>query len=328
MTTMADPLDALRLGDLPLAPRPEFGRALRARLIDAVGPRTDPSARPTGQEATMTDTDTSPTTDTGTALVPYLAVHDGAAAIDWYRDVLGATETMRYVDDEGRVGHAELVIGTAHVFLADEFPDIGVVGPRTLGNTPVTLHLEVVDVDHTFARAVAAGAEALRPPADQSHGNRNATLVDPFGHRWMLSQPLTAESGDLAGPDDEATAREGWTVTGRPPAELGYVTIHTDDLDRARRFFGELFAWQIEDGSVEGGGHIANTRLPMGLAPSTDGRATTLFIRVDDIETYATRVEELGGRVLARNDYPSGGNAECVDDQGYRFDLFRPAPGY
>ena len=107
--------------------------------------------------------------------------------------------------------------------------------------------------------------------------------------------------------------------------------MRTGDLERARAFFGSLFDWQVEPGSQEGGGHIANTRFPMGFMQGegpSEGGPVTLYFRVDDIEPYAARVEELGGQVLARNQYPSGGNAECVDDQGFRFDLFQPAPGY
>ncbi len=67
----------------------------------------------------------------------------------------------------------------------------------------------------------------------------------------------------------------------------------------------------------------------MGMSPPPDdGRRTTAFFRVDEIGPYADKVVELGGQVLARTEYPSGGNAECVDDQGYRFDLWQPAPGY
>jgi hypothetical protein len=104
--------------------------------------------------------------------------------------------------------------------------------------------------------------------------------------------------------------------------------MRTGDLDQARASYGALFGWQIEAGNVEGGGHVANTRFPMGFAPGAEGERVTVHFRVDDIDEYARRIEELGGRVLARSDYASGAGAECVDDQGARFDLWRPAPGY
>lgn len=290
----------------------------------------------------MTDTDPSTNTPSATGqqaaasvLVPYLAVTGGAAAIDWYRDAFGAIETSRFMGDDGRIGHAELSIGTARVMLSDEYPEIGVTGPATLGGTSVTLHLEVVDVDYTHRQAVAAGATSQRPPADQGHGNRNATIVDPFGHRWMLSQPIDAGRATAAAQEGGVGGNGAdWKVTGRTPVEPGYLTFPTKDLARARSFYGALFDWEIEDGNVPGGGHIANTRFPMGIRETTadddgtSGQSTTVYFRVDDIETYATKVEELGGQVLSRNDYDSGGNAECHDDQGERFDLFRPNAGY
>ena len=81
-------------------------------------------------------------------------------------------------------------------------------------------------------------------------------------------------------------------------------------------------------GAGEGHGHVANTKLPMGFAPPGDAGPVAVFFRVDDIERYAAKVVELGGRVLSRATYASGANATCVDDQGMRFELFQPAPGY
>lgn len=331
---MPDPLDALRLPATPVAPDPAFTARLRARLEAALAPEPpDPDALPAIRLRPEEDTVTDTTTTTTNALTPYLSVGDAAAALDWYRDVLGALETNRFVGDDGRVGHAEVVIGGATMMLADEYPEVGVHAPAHYGGTPVSLHLEVVDVDHTFRLAVDAGAEVERDPSDQFHGNRNAIVTDPWGHRWMLSQPIDAERADAAAdadPGEFGDVRE-YDVSGRPPVEPGYITMQTRDLARARAFYGALFSWAVESGSVDGGGHIANTRFPMGFMQTEEpapAGAVTLYFRVDDIERYATQVEELGGQVLARNDYPSGGNAECVDDQGFRFDLFRPAPGY
>jgi PhnB protein len=132
----------------------------------------------------------------GQRVIPYLAVHDGPAAIAFYVDALGAQETMRVVMDDGRVGHAELDVGGVSFYLADEFPEIGVVSPRTVGATTSSIHLAVDDVDAVFSAAVAAGATAQSPPADQPDGARRGTLVDPFGHRWMLSQEIEPVSED------------------------------------------------------------------------------------------------------------------------------------
>jgi uncharacterized glyoxalase superfamily protein PhnB len=320
---VTDPLRALFRGVEPVDPRPAFAAELRARIEAALDPVELPERSPT-----------MPDTIQATQLItPYLSVSDANAALAYYTEYFGAFEQMRVVGDDGRVGHAEFTIGGARFMLADEYPEIGVVSPTTLGGTPTALHLVVADVDHAYRRAVEGGADGLRPPADQAHGNRNATVVDPFGHRWMLSQPIEALT------TEEYAAREhDFTVTAsRAPVEVGYLTLATPDLVRASRFYGELFGWEVVAGNGgEGHGHVANTRLPMGFAPPADGATTApgeagpvvVHFRVDDIERYAARVTELGGTVLSRATSASGGNASCVDDQGLRFDLFQPAPGY
>ncbi|NLV55756.1 MAG: hypothetical protein GXY13_09115 [Acidimicrobiales bacterium] len=332
---MTDPFDALRLPTAPVAPDPAFATRLRTRLVDTLGPPPDPV--PT---VTLRGTDPADPADPtaasfagGGALVPYIAVEGAAAALDWYRDVLGAIELNRFVEpDGGRVGHAEIAIGGSRLMISDAYPEAGVVSPATQEGSSTALQLDVVDVDHTYRRAVDAGATVLREPTDQFHGNRNAVILDPWGHRWMLSQPIDAARAEAAAdadPGDFGDVRR-YSITGRRPVEPGYLTMATGDLARARAFFTTVFDWDVEAGSEHGGGHVANTRFPLGFmegdAPASG--PVTLYFRVDDIDVYAERVEAAGGRVLARHEYPSGGNAECVDDQGFRFDLFQPAPGY
>ena len=313
---MTDPLDDLRLTDEPVAPRAEFAVDLRRRLAAALG-------RPGDGSRSGVAAGSAPAARAGT-VVPYLCVHDASAALDFYVQAFAAVEHMRVVGDDGRVGHLEFGIGEARFMMSDEYPEIDVVAPRTLGGTTFAVHLEVADVDATYERAAAAGATGIRAPADQTHGNRNATVLDPFGHRWMLSQPV--EEIDLA--TYAAREREFTVSAPRSPVELGYVTMHTGDVGRADRFFGELFAWRLEPGAAgPGHAHVANTRLPMGFAPPAGG-PPALHFRVDDVDLYALRVEALGGRVLSRDEWPSGRAARCVDDQDMAFELFEPGPGY
>ena len=117
----------------------------------------------------------------------YLCVDGAAAAIDFYREVFGATERVRIPAPEGKIGHAELAIGDSVVMLSDEYPGMGAVSPKSLGGSPVTLGVYVEDVDATFERAVAAGANAERPVENQFYGDRSGQFVDPFGHRWNVS---------------------------------------------------------------------------------------------------------------------------------------------
>jgi len=126
---------------------------------------------------------------------PYLCVRGGAAAIAFYVQAFGATELMRLAEPGGKIAHAEIKIGDAPIMLADEYPEMGVVSPQALGGSPVLIHLYVPDVDALFARAVAAGATVKRGPADQFYGDRSGTLVDPFGHTWMLATRKEEVSG-------------------------------------------------------------------------------------------------------------------------------------
>jgi PhnB protein len=119
--------------------------------------------------------------------IPYLCCQDAARAIDFYKQAFGATEVMRLAEPSGRIGHAEIKIGEAVIMLADEYPEMGVRSPLSLGGTPVAIHLYVSDVDALAERAVAAGATVLRPVADQFYGDRSGTISDPFGHRWFLA---------------------------------------------------------------------------------------------------------------------------------------------
>lgn len=127
------------------------------------------------------------------SLSPYLVCRNAASALAFYQAAFGAEEIFRMTDPaDGRIGHAELRIAGALVMIADEYPDFGAISPDTLGGTAVTLHLATEDADAAVARAEAAGALVLRPPATQSFGERSAVLLDPYGHRWMLSQNVEA----------------------------------------------------------------------------------------------------------------------------------------
>ncbi|HEU0025078.1 MAG TPA: VOC family protein [Thermoleophilaceae bacterium] len=120
-------------------------------------------------------------------VTPYLIVDGASAAIDFYRSVLGATERMRMAGPDGKVGHAELDIGDSVVMLADEHPEMDAYGPRSVGGTPVSLHVYVEDVDRVFERAIEAGGKALRPVEDKFYGDRSGGFEDPFGHHWNVA---------------------------------------------------------------------------------------------------------------------------------------------
>ncbi|MGH7424923.1 MAG: VOC family protein [Candidatus Methylomirabilales bacterium] len=118
---------------------------------------------------------------------PYLCIDGAGAAIEFYRKVFGAAERMRMPAPGGKIGHAELQIGGSVIMLSDEYPEMGMRGPKAIGGTPVTMSLYVEDVDATFDLAVEAGAKALRPVEDQFYGDRSGQFEDPFGHRWSVA---------------------------------------------------------------------------------------------------------------------------------------------
>ena len=120
-------------------------------------------------------------------VTPYLIVDGASAAIDFYTSVLGATERMRMSAPDDRVGHAELEVGDSVIMLADESPEMDARSPRTVGGTPVSLHVYVEDADSTFERAIGAGATALQQVEDKFYGDRSGSFEDPFGHRWHVA---------------------------------------------------------------------------------------------------------------------------------------------
>lgn len=126
----------------------------------------------------------------------YLIVRNAAKAIDWYKEVFGAVEEMRFPMPDGKIGHAELKLGDSHIMLADELPEQGFVGPQTLGGTGSSILLYVEDVDRTFAQALAGGATQQRPVEDKFYGDRSGTLTDPFGHQWTVSTHIEDVSED------------------------------------------------------------------------------------------------------------------------------------
>jgi PhnB protein len=124
------------------------------------------------------------------ALTPHIVVNDAAAASSWYERALGAHERQRITLPGGKVMSLELRFGDLSVMVADEFPEMGVLGPLAIGGTPVVLHLLTDDVEALWQQAIDAGAEVRHPLQDAFWGELHGQITDPFGHRWGLSQRL------------------------------------------------------------------------------------------------------------------------------------------
>jgi PhnB protein len=123
------------------------------------------------------------------SVTPYLIIKGAARAIDYYKNVFGATELFRMNGPDGKIGHAELKIGSSHVMLADENPAMGEghTSATTIGASPVSLYVYLPDVDKVVEKAAAEGAKILKPVETQFYGDRNSFIQDPFGHLWGVA---------------------------------------------------------------------------------------------------------------------------------------------
>ena len=123
-------------------------------------------------------------------ITPHIVVRGAAQAGEWYKRAFGARERSRVPLPGGKLMSVELWIGDSALMIADEFPEMGVLAPPSIGGTAVVLQLDVDDAEAVFAQAVTAGAEVRSPLADTFWGARHGQLTDPFGHRWNISQHL------------------------------------------------------------------------------------------------------------------------------------------
>ncbi|MCG5431885.1 VOC family protein [Mycobacterium sp. MYCO198283] len=304
-----DPLDVLRIDDPPVAPDPQFAARLRTRLEAAAAV---PTSLPT-EGVVMSRSDAAraalhqdPAPEPPAPLIPYLAIHDARAAIAWYADALGAESVGDpIVMDDGRIGHAELRLAGATLYLADEHPELGLRAPAPRA-VSVSLRLAVDDTDAALHRARAGGATVEREPYE-AYGSRTATILDPFGHRWMLAGPVTGRPAPI---------RRG---------DIGYVSVWTRDVDRAAAFYGHVLGWAYDRPAATADGtgrQVVNTTLPTGIFAG-DGPGTLFCCyAVDDLQTARERIVAAGGSVGATTEHEFGTTLDAADPFGQPFAVF------
>jgi uncharacterized glyoxalase superfamily protein PhnB len=235
-------------------------------------------------------------------LIPYLAVRDARAAIAWYTDALAARVVGDpYVMDDDRIGHAELEIGGAPLYLADEYPEMGLAGPED-GRVSVSLHVTVPDVDAAVERAVQVGATLTRPVYDAPYG-RTGVIIDPYGHRWMMQTPTTPPQ------------------PGPRPGDAVYLTLQVPDGARARDFYEAVLGWAAVPGRVPDGWQVEGTTPMIGIGGGSTEPGTVPMYAVDDIEVAVAAVRTAGGEAGAIERQSYGLSALCRDDQGLPFSL-------
>jgi predicted enzyme related to lactoylglutathione lyase len=307
---MADPFGALRAPVTPADPDPAFAARLRARLERALG--LPEGVAVTDIAVTPAEHETPPPAEHGAA-VPYLAVRGARGALDWYASVLGARlRGEPIIMPDGRVGHAELELAGGVIYLSEEHPEIGVRAPDP-GGVPVSLVLTVADVDAVVASAVQAGARLDRGPYE-GYGHRNATVTDPYGHRWLLQAPLpSATAGPAATP-----LRQG---------DVGYASLWVPDVARAAAFYAPVLGLGYVPAGDPRGRQATGVTPPQGL---WEGHAhPTLFCSyvVDDAVAAVARVRAAGGQADEPVQQPYGLSADCVDLDGVRFAVQQPPAG-
>jgi predicted enzyme related to lactoylglutathione lyase len=241
-------------------------------------------------------TDTTPRP----AALPYLSVANARAAIAWYTDALNANLVGDpIVMDDGRIGHAEIAIADGVLYLADEHPEYGLKAPAP-GAVSVSLMLHVDDTDAALHRAREHGA-AVEREVYENYGTRNATLIDPFGHRWMLSGPVAASVG----------IRHG---------DIGYVSIWTPDAHRAAAFYGHVLGWTYDPD----GHRVTNTELPTGISAAAGLPSLFCCYAVDDVQAARAAIAEAGGVPGEIRHTGYGVLLDATDPQGAAFAVYQP----
>jgi predicted enzyme related to lactoylglutathione lyase len=313
---VTDPLDVLRTGDLPVAPDPAFAGRLRAKLEAAANLFEQQPDRTRGVIMSGTDTAiaelTAPDTvgsgglDTAEpgGLIPYLTVADARAAIGWYVDVLGARLVGEPIEmEDGRIGHAELTLPGATLYLADEYPEIGLKGPSPQ-SVSVSLMLTVASTDETLERARERGAHVQREPYE-NYGTRTAAIVDPFGHRWMLTGPITGVAVPIQHGD------------------VGYVSVWTPDAQRAATFYGKVLGWVFDSATQR----VTNTGQRIGILSTPERHTLFCCYAVTDLAGARESIVAGGGTVGEVEELDFGTVMRATDPQGVEFAVYVPTPG-
>ena len=309
--TAPDPLeDLLATLRAPAAvdPDPTFAARLRARVERAL---LEPV--PSHPEDTTTMTTTTTAAEAVTTLhtvTPYLAVRDAREALAFYVVAFGAVPRGEPIEmPDGRIGHAEATVGDSVLMLADEFPEIGMLAPESRGGPSQSLRLEVDDPDAVVDRALTAGARLDRPVADSPYG-RTGVVLDPSGHRWMVSREAPGAAS---------------AVPPRP-GEVVYASVWTPDVARAADFYAAVLGWAIEPGPDPDDRRVTNLPTAVGLH---GGQRSTTFLcfAVPDVDAAVTVVRAAGGTADEPVDEPWGRVADCVDDQGLPFALWTGPAG-
>jgi PhnB protein len=252
------------------------------------------------------------TSSAQTSAAPRIAFKDAAKALDFYKQALGAKEKFRFQVGES-LPHAEITIGNSSIMLADEWPEGGRFSAETLGYSPISLVIQVKDVDSFAQHAVAAGMKVTRPPANQFYGHRDVLLTDPFGYLWSaytVTEEMSVEemhrrmAGMTTGPEGGQMAKKSAGVN---PVPKGFrmVTPYlvAEDglalLDFAKAAFGaeELERIIMPTGGVHGETRIGDSVLMMG--GGTPGHKPSSTLHPQALHVYVENADEVCRKAVA-----------------------------
>ena len=236
------------------------------------------------------------------AALPYLAVAGAREAIAWYGDAFGAVVIGDpIVMDDGRIGHAELSIAGGLLYLADPFPEMGLKAPAPQA-VSVSLMLHVADTDAALERARERGADVVME-VQEGYGSRRAAVIDPFGHRWMLSGPVAG------------------MVSRIQHGDIGYVSVWTGDADRAAAFYGRVLNWEYDPATHQ----VTNTTQRIGLFGVDGPRTLFCCYAVADLPAARRAILDAGGDVDAVEHFDFGAVLGASDPSGTAFAVYQPA---
>ncbi len=307
MNNSNDPLTVLHGDELPVQPDPAFAARLRARLESALSlPNRTQGVVMSGTETAIAELN-EPATEAAprSAAIPYLSVANARDAIAWYVDALNASVVGEPIAmDDGRIGHAELAIAGGVLYLADEYPELGLKAPVPQASS-VSLMLHVADTDAALERARERGARVERE-VYENYGARSATIVDPFGHRWMLSGPMTG------------------ALTPIQHGDVGYVSVWTPNADRAAAFYGHVLGWTYDPSTLPGDQYQATDR---DLQRCRRHPRCSAAMRSPTWRRARQAIAAGGGQLGEVQQFDFGTVLDATDPQGRAFAVFQAAPG-
>jgi PhnB protein len=291
---------------------------------------------------------TKPVATARVSAAPRIAFRDPAKAIEFYKQALGAKEMFRF-EVGGTIPHAELMIGDSPIDVTGEWPEGGRFSAETLGNSPISISIQVPDVDAFAEHAVAAGMKLVREPKDQFYGHRDATLEDPFGYSWgvfTVKEEMSAEEMHrrmqrmTTGPEGGKMPGEGAPKVNPVPRGFRAVTpylVAADGLallDFTKQAFGaeELMRAVMPTG-VHGEVRIGDTRLMMGGGipgkkfPGTL-QPNALHIYVEDADTVTQKAVAAGATLIDEpRDQEYGERSSTVRDKAGNYWYIATAKG-